>query len=707
MIVGNFIGRENALRVIVTSLLCFVWASAQAQEDGPDIGQDGKASQENTLLTEENNKNGTDVITIRATRKNISVDRRSYDVSTNADAASLSAEDAIARLPGVITDIEGNLSILGESDISYLVDGQYFPRSLALEIPAVQIERIEVVTNPGADSEGGGIVLNLILKKDFSAPKSLRLGLQADSRDRYKLSADFNRDDNVWQNIVLLKAEDQRTVNSANSDYVYLAPSELGQVANAGSTNETRQKSLLFFALTNRKLPGGRTVGGGMAGSYSGYRSEKDTRYERSSGGLPVQQKNERSNYEPEFNSLSLSANYVREYAQDDNYNFSVNISRSHGERTRTSEAETNLGQSRFTREQESVRQSTRLEFKRQKKTDMGGEFKYGANLKYETDENNYSVPVLTVADDVLAGGSFEATTRRMEFYVSRQFSRGGFVLLPGLRLDNFESDLVSGGSALPHSPSFSRILPSLHVSRDLKEFGTLRASVAVKTLRSDLTKFDPALRKTDYDRYRQGNPGLKIGKSSNYEMSHDYTGKHYALLTTLYHRRKEDGTRTLYDYLGDDVYQLSFINLEHENRSGINLNFKQSPFENFEYTLDMNYYHLDIKWMDGGEVSELQQGAYDAKLNTTWKFGASDSVLLAVQYQGDQADINGSRSGQLSSSIKYVHDFEKNLTLTLEGIDLLASDNSKSFFTTEEVEIRTVTEIERRGFRATLSRKF
>ena len=89
-------------------------------------------------------------------------------------ATTGSIADALRSLPSVEVDLQGNLSLRGDPSVTILVDGKPAPafegagRADALQqLPADQIERVEVMTNPSAalNPEGSGGVINLITKK--------------------------------------------------------------------------------------------------------------------------------------------------------------------------------------------------------------------------------------------------------------------------------------------------------------------------------------------------------------------------------------------------------------------------------------------------------------------------------------------------------------------------------------------------------------
>ncbi len=109
----------------------------------------------------------TEAITVTAGRPEVevSIDRKSYDITKDLQAQTGSIADALRNLPSVDVDVQGNLSLRGDQNVTILVDGKPSPafegkgRADALQqLPADQIERVEVITNPSAalNPEGSG-----------------------------------------------------------------------------------------------------------------------------------------------------------------------------------------------------------------------------------------------------------------------------------------------------------------------------------------------------------------------------------------------------------------------------------------------------------------------------------------------------------------------------------------------------------------------
>lgn len=115
------------------------------------------------------------VITAAAVKPyRVELDKKVYDPSTDIISKGGNLQDVLTNVPSVSVETDGTVSMRGNSNVRFLINGK--PSALlgidsganALQsIPADQIERIEVITNPSSKFEASGTagILNIILKK--------------------------------------------------------------------------------------------------------------------------------------------------------------------------------------------------------------------------------------------------------------------------------------------------------------------------------------------------------------------------------------------------------------------------------------------------------------------------------------------------------------------------------------------------------------
>ncbi len=107
----------------------------------------------------------------------LDVDKKTFNADQIITAAGGTASDLLENIPSVEVDQEGEVSLRGSTSVEVWINGK--PSGLTSEnrgeilqqMPAESIEKIEVITNPGAkySAEGSAGIINIILKRDRKA----------------------------------------------------------------------------------------------------------------------------------------------------------------------------------------------------------------------------------------------------------------------------------------------------------------------------------------------------------------------------------------------------------------------------------------------------------------------------------------------------------------------------------------------------------
>lgn len=112
-------------------------------------------------------------IVAERTTVDIKLDKKIYNVGKDLTVRGGTVSDVLDNVPSVSVDVEGNVSLRGNENVTILINGK--PSGLVglnstdalRQLPAESIERVEVITSPSAryDAEGTGGILNIILKR--------------------------------------------------------------------------------------------------------------------------------------------------------------------------------------------------------------------------------------------------------------------------------------------------------------------------------------------------------------------------------------------------------------------------------------------------------------------------------------------------------------------------------------------------------------
>jgi hypothetical protein len=175
------------------------------------------------------------------------VDRRVFNVEKDLSVLGGSGVDVMKNVPGLSVDVDGNVEMRGARPL-VLVDGR--PTSLTLEqIPAEDIERVEVITNPSVafDASTTGGIINVVLKKNTKPGYSGQVQAGVGSNDRYQGGVNIN-------------AREGRV--GFNLSYNY----NTGNNKTDGLTQRTDRRTGEFFD-QNTSSQSGRTSHGGRLGA--------------------------------------------------------------------------------------------------------------------------------------------------------------------------------------------------------------------------------------------------------------------------------------------------------------------------------------------------------------------------------------------------------------------------------------------------------
>lgn len=162
------------------------------------------------------------VVTARKAMVEIHADKMVFNVATSVNASGNNGMELIAKVPGVLVDMDRNIILQGKSGVQIYINGRptrlsgndltNFLESLRSE----NIESMEIITNPSSkyDAEGTAGIINIVLKKNinlgfngnatgsFSQGKYSKSSLGNSlsySGEKVNLYSNINVSDNTWQ----------------------------------------------------------------------------------------------------------------------------------------------------------------------------------------------------------------------------------------------------------------------------------------------------------------------------------------------------------------------------------------------------------------------------------------------------------------------------------------------------------------------------
>ncbi|SFB26207.1 Outer membrane receptor proteins, mostly Fe transport [Flavobacterium swingsii] len=173
-----------------------------------------------------------DAVEIRGekTTVDIKLDKKVYNVGKDILVRGGTVSDVLDNVPSVAVSAEGTVSLRGNENVRILIDGK--PSSAinvsdALRlVSADAIDKVEVVTNPSAryDAEGGGGIINIILKKGKNQGLNGTFIVSAGEPENSSASANINLKSEQFNLFTTIGYNKRKTPGNTKIDQENLNP---------------------------------------------------------------------------------------------------------------------------------------------------------------------------------------------------------------------------------------------------------------------------------------------------------------------------------------------------------------------------------------------------------------------------------------------------------------------------------------------------
>lgn len=605
------------------------------------------------------------VITATAKPYKVELDKRTYDPSQDIVSKGGSLQDVLSNVPSVSVDTDGTVSMRGSSNVRFLINGK--PSALlgiddganALQsIPADQIERIEVITNPSSKFEASGTagILNIILKKSkktgFNGSVIGTLGYLPQTNLNTNLS--WRKGNLTWFLNGGGGYRESKNTNRNNATFF--------NAANGGRT-QTDQESITKNKNNNYNVSSGLVydisdkTSVNASGTVRTFESDNlgnityDYRF-LNAPSLFTERMNTGSN-----NNLAFQGDFGLDHKFDDK---GQNISLSVSLQSNRSYNDTNVNQvtNNIFELQNSINQNTRnktLVGKADYELPIGESSKIEAGYRIDINNNNYDNDVLerysSDADfHYLNNFTYNANYREMfnAGYVQFKSKIGKLGYQVGVRneysnVDIQYSNLNPDSKNIDNKKSYNNLFPTVFLSYEIAKDNQFLVNYSRRIDRPRSWFLIPNPSYTDNQNIFEGNIDLNPSYVDSYELGYSISKGKFTINPTIYFRHTTDDVKMLV-YSDDGVFKTKPINLGTDDRYGLDLNFNwdATKWLKFLGNVDLFGYKTNGTYNDLSVVPEpfSFEGsgfATRARLTSTIKIDKTFSFQIQGFYRGGQ----------------------------------------------------------------------
>lgn len=638
------------------------------------------------------------VITAAATKAyKVELDKKTYDPSQDIVSKGGSLQDVLSNVPSVTVDTDGTVSMRGSTNVKFLINGK--PSSLlgiddganALQsIPADQIERIEVITNPSSKFEASGTsgILNIILKKSkkigFNGSVVGALGYFP----RTSLNANLSWRKNNWTWFMNGGGGYTENKTKSNSETTYhnivfpdivpgVAPKDVPVHQQQNSVNKTYNKnyniSAGFVYDISEKTSLNLT---GLVRTFDGDGNELvntyDTfyRYTGDASNLwnlknPYTLRDSKTT----FNNLAFQGDVGLDHKFDDEgQNLSLSVSL---QRNRSNNNADILESVDYVPSVQDITRrhsvSKTIIGKADYELPIGENSKLEAGYRLDVNDNTYDNFVSSTSNNPLIPNYNNNTDYREmfnAFYLQFKSKIGSLSYQVGLRdeLSNVKINYISQNLDKPplnKNKNYNNLFPSVFLSYDISKNNQILVNYSRRIDRPRSFFMVPFPNYTNNQNIFEGNIDLNPSYVDSYEVGYNITRKKFTINPTLYYRHSTDDTKMLV-YRPDERQRVFYTkpeNLGNDDRYGLDLNFTYDPFAWFKImgSVDLfgykttgiaSYETKDINGLTQVRSLDFTGSGFSTRLrlNTTFKLDKTLSVQLQGFYRGGQKTASQDR---------------------------------------------------------------
>ena len=645
-------------------------------------------------------------------------DRLSFNVANDLGAQTGSLADALRNVPGVEVDLQGSVSLRGDSGVTILIDGR--PSAMLrgegrgdalLSMPANQIERVEVITNPSAafSPEGSGGVINLITKKARAAGTSGTFRVNAGPRGRgsVNLNGALTRPGLTvtaeaglrrFTNRIDVEQARERIDPLTGATLVTSQESRFRNVATAGNARLGVEHDLD----KKNRITGDLTYRNGQVDS------ERRELYTGSGTGAGFERL---SDIDMDNRVLSLRSSWRRTLGKD--HSLVAEVEADRGRLGRRIEGESVFAAlpSSFERiENNGARADTRFKLDYNKPLGEGRSL----NLGYEAEvsdaefefrgargaDRNALVTVAGLTND------FDYRQTLHALFATYQMNSGQWEFQPALRVEHVDLDLVQHTDGTRFGQDYLRFYPTLHVGRSLSKQTKVRASYSRRIQRPSPLDLNPYGFYVDPLNQRRGNPLLKPETTDAFELSWQYRKDATFLSLTGFYRRSRDGFTDIVDAI-DGILFTTRANLGSGSRVGVDAIVNGRIGKKLNYNLSATVQRIELDADGLGGFDRVSDVVASGRANLTWQPTSKDYFQLSGNYSGRQILPQGYRLSGGIVNLGYRRKVNERFSLLLTGQNVLDTAKQEIVVRTPLLRDRLVQRVRGRLLMAGLSYNF
>ena len=601
------------------------------------------------------------------------IDRRIYRVRENAQAAVADGYQLMRGLPAVTIGPDDQLMLLGNANVTILVDEhpiQGDPAQFLRTLHGGDIERIEIITNPSAQfpSVGTGGIINIVLKRKRRDGLTGSVNAEVSSlgrllggvtlkykKGKWTLDATVEGNSGTWSRGTYRKLRTTEAVAGGT-------PTRDEEVGGSDFLSSYGGVSAdLTYDLDDRT----QVTGGFFAGGYSSH-NRRHARFEGLTPDFPSFSETGLDRYVGSYAGVEASFNRKGKTEGEmlKGYAMVYHPTAHNG----NDEAVDSGGGFASRQRRSGSRAYLQLDWTHplgdKRLLSLGGQYERNADVRrysFEADGGLIALPG--------AVNRFDPVTNYLAAYATYQQSFGSWTIMPGLRMERMTRDLSTPGSAAVRTAR-TNLFPTFHLDHPLSKALTLSLSYSKRIDRADVENLRPYLVVNGLQSASLGNPALLDQSTDAFEANLRYHRRKLDAGVTLYDRETSRFWGTAYALNAAGIAVGTMFNTGHHSDRGAQLDLSTPLFRRVKANASLNLFDSRSPVDFGAGAKSYETFRYSGNATLEWdgpQHGARPGDILQVQatYDSPTRLFQTRWEARYRLNITYTHSLGKSLAVT------------------------------------------
>lgn len=603
------------------------------------------------------------------------IDKLVYNAGKDISSQTGVATDVLKKVPQLSVDADGNVELQGSGNILFLINGKpstIFGSNITdvlQAIPANQIDRIEVLTNPGAkyDAQGTGGIINIILKHDLMQGVNGNVSLTAGSLlQNGSVNINVRQGKFGWNAFVNGNARLTTTTPSNSqriaTDTATKTSSLLKQNGSGDFNRHGFQSGAGFDWTINDK----NILSGALNYAAFGNHSENNiSQLQQIPGSMAGTFVN--------TYSTNATNNAFQQYSIDPSFDFK------HQFKDKDQQLEIGAdasfahnsiiaGNDQYIQPRDSLIYGTRnhnpaRENEYEIKADyvqplhkdinlgIGGKFS-GYDIASSADASVWKPAANNYVYNTALSNNLNYHQKVYAAYTELNFPiESTLQVRLGGRYERTQLSSFYANAQQTVDKGYNTFIPSVFLMKKISEAQTFKISYTIRINRPDYSDLNPFINTSDPQNISTGNPDLKPEIWDRYEASYNHDlGKTGSLMITLFYRQSNGDIQPFSIYyssipIGDTTYNHTTVttrkNIGVEKNMGTNVYFDLHLTEKLELRSNLIYfYRHTINQVDAGYNSSTN--IYRLTANAAYQFSSSWAAEVFGSYNSRHHEAQG-----------------------------------------------------------------